>query len=823
MLHFESPHQAEQAVRELQLIEDLMLQLEQTMKFEPEQTQSVGLSILDQLSYAYSRYREPALKTAAASLAVVTLSAVFPERVAEDRAVALQDVAVLPLEQSEPVVFHGPTVAPKIHKETSEACNEDQHQVQPGDTMAKVAEAYGRKLNTLVSLNNREDPNLIEVGECLRVESTSALLSSPVRSPFTLSEAGDQAPLSVALSALTGGSIEAGDLDFAISVASIASNPKDAKHILVPGFDSTTVSVANEISQAIKSNVAPIDLSFADGTKVSINEGKLTPQAPEHVPKPNDSLTVAPDKPHKPEIPQEPVVVPPVHPDTQPQPAPQQESAPLTETQVEELLMSMLSPEYHAVMQQKPTLEYALKHYDTYKKDSYQAGPKINDLDWAKLAYAAGWRGEDLVITVSLAAGAEASGYPFIINSSEDKSGQQKIYAVGGMQMLVHPNFEGLEPGGVRNPHDNLDPLTNLKNARILHGYQGWERGWQAYRHGKHAKFMERAQSAVAQLEAELDTLAGIAKPQSPTPTEATPEVPATAPLAPQTPETYIIGDGSSEQSSPRELLEQEVRKLHTELESLRNSETKDSTRLIHLVRHSPLFDHRVEMPGDKHVIRYLPPAELLQLQYEFSPNTPSKERYATTETVALAIYTAYTYQHNEYRMQHYPNSWIRVNDLSAKQGHKTHDGNEIDLTSSMQGNPANNLPSSNGPIFAFNNHSGVLSGQVTKDYYDPKLEKQILDEMTALQIGGTPLIDTRKSFYNRSLISQNLGNGPDGQPKTVEALQAPLKTLTNHSDHIHIATNPDVDDIALKNAANGGGDASAKSDLDRIIGNLTE
>ena len=62
--------------------------------------------------------------------------------------------------------------------------------VQPGDTLSEIAERYGTTYQTLVSLNQISDPNLIHPGQTIRIpeNSSSAPQYYTIRSGDTLSE-----------------------------------------------------------------------------------------------------------------------------------------------------------------------------------------------------------------------------------------------------------------------------------------------------------------------------------------------------------------------------------------------------------------------------------------------------------------------------------------------------------------------------------------------------------------------------------------------------------------------------------------------------------
>jgi hypothetical protein len=162
-----------------------------------------------------------------------------------------------------------------------------------------------------------------------------------------------------------------------------------------------------------------------------------------------------------------------------------------------EEVLATLSPEYHEVLKQKPTFEYAKNNHDSANGQDY--GPRLSAEDITKLAYAAGFRGEDLVIAVALATHAEGGGAPYVINSAASRPGDP-AWAVGLMQMLYSPKFAGET---WRDPEANLDPLKNFDNAFILFTERGWDQ-WEAFTKEMHKPYMDESRQVVARVIAEL-------------------------------------------------------------------------------------------------------------------------------------------------------------------------------------------------------------------------------------------------------------------------------------------------------------------------------
>ena len=160
---------------------------------------------------------------------------------------------------------------------------------------------------------------------------------------------------------------------------------------------------------------------------------------------------------------------------------------------------SELSDEYHAVLAQKPTLKYAIGHFNSRHGDSW--GPFIPVKDIARVAYIGGFRTEDDLVWAIATALAESGvrgkdgsiigAAPFVvgdynINYEGDKS-------IGLWQMYESP-ARGWT-GGMRDPEANLDPVHNARSALALRDKLGPD-AWSSHKHGNNKKFYDIARKA---------------------------------------------------------------------------------------------------------------------------------------------------------------------------------------------------------------------------------------------------------------------------------------------------------------------------------------
>lgn len=106
--------------------------------------------------------------------------------------------------------------------------------------------------------------------------------------------------------------------------------------------------------------------------------------------------------------------------------------------------------------------------------------PIATDKQIAQYAYNAGWRGNDLTISVAVAI-AESSGRTDVVNA---------IGCVGLWQVFARVHN--------LNVNSLKDPQYNANQAYKIWKMQGWNRGWSAYSNGAYKRYMSRATKAVA-------------------------------------------------------------------------------------------------------------------------------------------------------------------------------------------------------------------------------------------------------------------------------------------------------------------------------------
>lgn len=221
--------------------------------------------------------------------------------------------------------------------------------------------------------------------------------------------------------------------------------------------------------------------------------------------------------------------------------------------------------------------------------------------------------------------------------------------------------------------------------------------------------------------------------------------------------------------NSPEARFLREVVAFNEALE--RASQSGDLSEVHHFVYNSPLFrsPHR-DFPGVDQSIRWLPPAEVLGINYEFHPGTPSLERHGVSEIVTALVFAAYSIQHNDELQNQYPGTALRVGDLSALHDHVSHNGSQADITS-VVGYDGVPQEGSNGPILS------LISPNRNEGW-----DRWFVDLMLNARLGDAPL------------LNQFLYNGG-------------ATYYDNHHHHGHIrVSNPGPDPYAVKHAANGGG-----------------
>lgn len=108
----------------------------------------------------------------------------------------------------------------------------------------------------------------------------------------------------------------------------------------------------------------------------------------------------------------------------------------------------------------------------------------VPDSHIAAVAFAAGFRGQDVTIAVAVAL-AESGGNPYAINVNVNHSVDHGLWQINDV------NGDALAIGDWR------DPATNARMARIVWNRQGWH-GWATYDSGSYDKFMYRGTAAAA-------------------------------------------------------------------------------------------------------------------------------------------------------------------------------------------------------------------------------------------------------------------------------------------------------------------------------------
>ncbi len=263
---------------------------------------------------------------------------------------------------------------------------------------------------------------------------------------------------------------------------------KEVRGNNVAGLDDVLVEIASALAVPTKP-VAPvmsdtqppssIETSITPGAYIDKDEGGI-----DSVLAQLDELSKQPDAPTL----QDTATETPASP-------PPTETNPATNEPTRDEVLAKVSPQYHEVVRQKPTIEEAIKNYDSYaqrhnKKKDF--GPELSGEDIARLAYAEGFRDEDLVIAVALGKFSEGGGRPFVVNTADSKNGYLHV-AVGIMQIL---HAEEWKKDPIRDPNANLDPQTNIKNAYTIWKAQKWQ-PWQAFTNGDYKKYMDEAKKAV--------------------------------------------------------------------------------------------------------------------------------------------------------------------------------------------------------------------------------------------------------------------------------------------------------------------------------------
>ncbi len=233
--------------------------------------------------------------------------------------------------------------------------------------------------------------------------------------------------------------------------------------------------------------------------------------------------------------------------------------------------------------------------------------------------------------------------------------------------------------------------------------------------------------------------------------------------------------------------------------------ETKDLGPLNNIIANSPIFQPRYDLPGDLESgkVRTMPPANLLGVQdldYEFSAGTPDKERIAVPTVISMSMATAYKLRkmilEDPELSAKYPDSCIRMGDFSADEGHKSHFGAQVDITSVMKCDVFDGHKLADGPVFWINHTEGGVDQNITNSVHDEALDNTLLEFIMSLNINGDTV--AKNILYSKP-------NSPSG-----------VRPFKNHSNHIHVNGKPAYKDLELKHFANGG--ERPEKDLNKLI-----
>ncbi len=250
---------------------------------------------------------------------------------------------------------------------------------------------------------------------------------------------------------------------------------------------------------------------------------------------------------------------------------------------------------------------------------------------------------------------------------------------------------------------------------------------------------------------------------------ESTGTPPATAPVPEVNPQPAMV----ERPATPEEKFAADIEAVRQALDTAWR--TGDMGPLNHVVHYSPIFKgYQLSSAQQEDGLRSLPPANLLNipgLLYEVSTNTPANERIANSYAISGILFAAYSLRQeimaNPMWTSQYANACIKVGDLTAKDGHKTHNaGTDVDMNSVMQCDIVSGHATADGPV-AWVNRSGPISFKVANPAYNAELDKRLLLHMTSLQVNG------------EKVVSGILYNGPNIAINGV-------RPFPNHGDHQH-------------------------------------
>ncbi len=238
-----------------------------------------------------------------------------------------------------------------------------------------------------------------------------------------------------------------------------------------------------------------------------------------------------------------------------------------------------------------------------------------------------------------------------------------------------------------------------------------------------------------------------------------------------------------------------------------------DATELVELIKVSPIFNpFHSGVPGaadDSNPIRMMPNSSKLGglFIFAFDKDAPDRQRYVEASTIAAVLLLAHQYQIIVNDLPEYENlkgSCLRLGDFSARDGHKTHDGNKVDLTS--QRDCTILTEPGDGPlgVYLLGDDSGLDDSRnrgASNPSYSRELNEILLDYISSFRVGETDLV-TRVLFNDPYLVEEG---------KAV--------FVKNHASHWHLETNPTMSNRELKNWAHSGtevpGDLPTREQID--------
>jgi LysM repeat protein len=108
---------------------------------------------------------------------------VDPGLIATQAPIQPQQIAT-PADESLPVATPMPLDEPTLQATPTEETVEDQiHIVEPGDTLFIIASQYGATIESIITANNIENPDSLEVGQELLIPAPGSEVATPTAEP----------------------------------------------------------------------------------------------------------------------------------------------------------------------------------------------------------------------------------------------------------------------------------------------------------------------------------------------------------------------------------------------------------------------------------------------------------------------------------------------------------------------------------------------------------------------------------------------------------------------------------------------------------------